>query len=124
MASKKKQAKAKESDEPQIYPVTIGDDEVSIGWTQSVARQFRYRSSKIGLEDELVRLRNPSTAQAALYDILWCLVPEGIASKHPSPESLFLAVDHEKHGKGIWDAVIGVINDQAVTDEKKSSSKS
>ncbi|HEY9817751.1 MAG TPA: hypothetical protein V6D20_18385, partial [Candidatus Obscuribacterales bacterium] len=110
--------------EPQIYEVPIGEEKVFIGWTQSVARQFRFRSSKIGMADELIRLRNPDTAHAALYEILWCLVPEHITAKHTSPEALFLAVDHEAHGKDIWNAVIGVINDQSVSDEKKSSSKS
>lgn len=105
-------------------PVTIAGEEIDLQWTQRVARQYRFRASKAGIKDEILRLQSPTTVESALFEILWCIVPEEIVLKHPSPESLFMAVDHESEGAGIWQAVKTIIEDQIPDAQKKMSSES
>lgn len=112
-----------ESAKPDLHEISIGDEKFVIGWTQGAARQYRFRASRLGLNDEVARLADPLTVEAALFEILWCLVPEAVAARFPTPESLYLAIDHEKDGAGIWKAVVSIVKSQTVKPAKKKRSK-
>lgn len=106
------------------HQCTIAGSAVELEWTQSVARQYRYRASKLGVDNELERMSNPATVESAVFDTLWCLLPSALIAKYPTPEELFVAVDHDNEAEGIWQAIKGVIEEQVVDQQKKTTSKS
>lgn len=106
------------------HPVTIGGRTVSLAWTQEIARRFTYRASSIGGAPGKRELTNAKTATAAVTKLLWLVLPPEVAASYPTPEDLFLALDHETAGEGIHKALVGIMADMHADDEKKSTSPS
>lgn len=105
------------------YPVTIGGKAVTLAWTQDIARRFTYRASKIGGAPKTRELSNVKTAAAAVTNLLWLVLPPDVAASYPTPEDLFVAIDHDTEWPAIHTALDAVNADAQSDDEKKSSSQ-
>ena len=103
------------------YPVTIGGEEITLAWDQQTARAYPYRAGRIGGAPKLRDLANAKRAVAAVTDLLWLFLPLSAVTKYPTPEELFLAIDHESHYGEIHAAVIGIVGEMTATPEKKRS---
>lgn len=104
------------------YLVKIDGREVGLKWTQETAKRYAYRMGEIGGEPTGKQLSNPKTVTTALFKVLWALLPAAEFSRHPDPESLFVAVDHETEGEEIFNALAAIYRDRAPDSEKKSTS--
>jgi len=104
------------------YPVTIGGESVNLAWTQDIARRYPFRASKIGGAPSARAMTNPKTAVAAVTAFLWLILPPETHALYPTPEDLFLAIDHESDHLELHAALAGVISDMAPDAEKKSTS--
>lgn len=102
--------------------IRIGGREVALEWTQETAKRYAYRMGELGGEPTGKQLTNPKTVTTALFKVLWALLPAGEFSRHPDPESLFVAVDHETEGEAIFAAIAAIYADRSPTTEKKSTS--
>jgi hypothetical protein len=103
------------------YPVTIGGEEITLAWDQQTARAYPYRAGRIGGAPSLRDLANPKRAIAAVTDLLWLFLPPAASAKYPTPEELFLAIDHEANAPGIHAAIVGIVGEMTTTPEKKRS---
>ena len=103
------------------YPVTIAGDTVHLAWTQDIARRYPFRASKIGGAPTGRAMSNPKTAVAAVTSFLWLLLPPETHAQYPTPEDLFVAIDHENDHGAIYSALVGIIGDMVPSDEKKST---
>lgn len=104
------------------HEVTIGGETVRLAWTQDIARRYPFRCSKIGGAPTARSMSNPRTATAAVTSFLWLLLPPDLHAVYPTPEELFLAIDHEADAEAIHAALVGIISDMAPDAEKKSTS--
>jgi hypothetical protein len=105
------------------HEVTIGGVKVELAWTQDIARRFPYRASIIGGSPTSKELTNPRTAAAAVTKLLWLFLPPAVHSLYPTPEDLFVNLNHEEHAEEVSAAVRGMVEDMAPSDEKKSTSE-
>ncbi|GAA5124670.1 hypothetical protein JIN84_12980 [Luteolibacter yonseiensis] len=103
--------------------VTIGGEEVRIGWDQQTARAYNYRASKIGGAPTIRDLSNAKRATAAVTDLLWLVLPPEAAAKYRNPEELFIAIDHDADAATIHAALVAIVADMKTDTEKKSDSK-
>lgn len=105
------------------YPVKIGGETVEIGWTQDVAKRYLFRASKIGGAPASRDFSNPKKAASAVTCFLWLVLPPAVHERYPTPEELFVAIDHETEFAAVGAALAGVMSDMAPDDEKKSTGK-
>jgi hypothetical protein len=105
------------------YPIKIGGREITLAWTQEVARRFRYRVGIIGGLPEPNEYSDESRAESAYARILWCLLPAKEHARHKSPEDLFAMLEDDEI-PAIVEAVVGVFEDMTIDAEKKSTLKS
>lgn len=101
----------------------IGGREFAIEWTQELARRYPFRASKIGGAPAIRDFTNPKKAAAAVTTFLWLLLPAAAHELFPSPEELYVGIDHETEAEAIHEAVFGVIRDMQPAAEKKRSSR-
>lgn len=104
-----------------MHQCTIAGRQVELAWTQESAKRFAFRMGAIGGEPTGKELGNPKTVTTALFKVLWGLLPAQEFQRHPDPESLFVAVDHETEGEAIYQAIKAVYEDRFDDPEKKSS---
>jgi len=104
------------------HTCTIDGRAVTMAWTQDAAKRFAYRMGQCGGEPTGKELSNPKTVTTALFKVLWGLLPQAEFARHPDPESLFVAVDHDSEGESIYAAIKGVYSDRYPSAEKKSTS--
>jgi hypothetical protein len=99
--------------------------EYRVAWTQEITSRFEFRASKLGVEpSQLLReFSQPRKAAAAITSFLWLLLPPAAHATHPTPEDLFVAIDHQADGEGIHAAIVGVLADMSPEVEKKSTLK-
>jgi hypothetical protein len=76
----------------------------------------------VGGEPTGKELSSPRTVTTALFKVLWGLLPPAEYHRHPDPEALFVAVDHEEEGAVIYEAIKGIYADRLPDVEKKSTS--
>ena len=100
----------------------IAGRSVELAWTQETAKRFAYRMGEIGGEPTNKQLGNPKTVSTALFKILWALLPPKDVALYPDPESLFVSVDHDTEGEGIYQAIKGIYAERFPDTEKKSTS--
>ena len=105
------------------YKVTIAGAEVELAWTKESEMRFHFRMGEVGGEPSPAQLTNPKTVTTALFKVLWGLLPGPVFARFPDPESLYVAVDHEKEGAAIYAAIRSIYKDRFPTAEKKSTSK-
>ncbi len=103
------------------FPVTIGEREVVLDWTQDVAKRLAFRSSRIGGAPAMRALTTPKTAVYAVTTWLWLLLPPAVHDQYATPEDLFVAIDHEEDGPAIHAALVAVFSEMGASDEKKST---
>ena len=103
------------------HSCTIAGRAVELAWTQETAKRFAYRMGEIGGEPTGKQLTNPKTVTTAIFKALWGLLPPVEFARYPDPESLFVAVDHDKEGEAIFAAINGVYLDRFPSEEKKST---
>jgi hypothetical protein len=103
------------------HACTIAGRAVSLEWTQEAAKRFAFRMGEIGGEPSGKQLSNPKTVTTALFKVLWGLLPPGEFARYADPESLFVAVDHETEGEGIYSAIKGIYEERFTDPEKKST---
>ena len=106
-----------------IHTVKIGGREIGLAWNQSVASRFQFRASKIGGSPSISDFTNPKKAAAAVTSFLWLILPPDALALYPSPEDLFVAIDHKTEAESIHSALVSVIADMTPDDEKKSTLK-
>jgi hypothetical protein len=105
------------------YLVKIAGREVELAWTQESAKRFSYRMGEIGGEPTSKQFINPKTVETALFKVLWALLPPSVSPNFPDPESLYVAVDHEKEGEAIFKAIDGIYKDRFPEAAKKKTTK-
>lgn len=105
------------------HPVKIGGEAVEIGWTQDVAKRYLFRSSKIGGAPSSEDFTNPKKAAAAVTSFLWLVLPPAVHDRYPTPEDLFVAIDHETEFAAVGAALAGIMSDMNPGAEKKSTGK-
>lgn len=105
------------------HSCVIAGREVELAWSVDSEKRFAFRMSECGGEPSPQQLTSPKTAPAALCKVLWALLPVGESARYPDPESLFVAIDHEKEGPAIFAAISGVYSDRFPDLKKKASSK-
>ena len=103
------------------HSCTIAGRAVELAWTQETAKRFAYRMGEIGGEPTGKQLTNPKTVTTAIFKALWGLLPPVEFARYPDPESLFVAVDHDKEGEAIFAPINGVYLDRFPSEEKKST---
>lgn len=106
-----------------IHEVVIGGRKVTLEWTQDIASRYRFRESRIGGVPSIADFRNPRKAKAAIISFLWLVLPPDVHQLFSNPEELAIAINEETEAEAIFAAVVGIIGDMVVTDEKKSTSK-
>jgi hypothetical protein len=106
-----------------IAEIKIGGRNVKLTWDVETEKRYAYRMGELGGEPTAKQLSNPKTVTTALFKVLWALLPAGEFQRHPDPESLFVAVDHETEGEAIYAAIRDIYEARFVGDEKKSTSK-
>jgi len=104
-----------------IAEITIGGRKVSLTWNVETEKRYAYRMGELGGEPTAKQLSNPKTVTTALFKVLWALLPSDEFQRHPDPESLYVAVDHEKEGEAIFAAIKEIYEARFVSVEKKSS---
>lgn len=105
-----------------IHSCNIAGRSVDLEWTQETAKRFAYRMGLVGGEPTGKELSNPKTVTTALFKVLWGMLPAAEFQRHADPEALFVAVDHEEEGAGIYEAIKGIYADRLTDPEKKSTS--
>lgn len=103
------------------HEITIGGRKVTLAWDTQTAKRYAYRMGEIGGEPTSKQLSNPKTVTTALFKVLWGLLPSAEFQRHPDPEALFVAVDHESEAEAIFAAITSIFNDRVVDAEKKRS---
>ena len=103
------------------HEITIAGRKVSLAWDTETAKRFAFRMVEVGGEPSGKQLSNPRTVTTALFKVLWGLLPTSEFARHADPESLFVAVDHEKEAEAIFTALREVYSERFVSDEKKST---
>jgi len=103
------------------HKCTIAGRTVELAWTQESAKRFAFRMGQCGGEPTGKELSNQKTVTTALFKALWGLLPPVEFQRYTDPESLFVAVDHDTEGEGIYDAIKSVYEDRYPSAEKKSS---
>jgi hypothetical protein len=101
--------------------VKINGREVSLSWTQEVAKRFAFRLATIGGMPKSKELTTPATAPAAIAKIVWALLPKADHARYESPEDLFVDIDQATEGLAIAEAVSAIFSDMAPDAEKKRS---
>jgi len=104
------------------HTVTIAGQPVQLTWTNETEKRFRYRLGTIGGHPTQAQFRNHATSPAAFCKVLWALLPAAILPTYPTPEDLFVAIDHESEGESIATALVAIYADMAPDPEKKSTS--
>ena len=102
------------------HQCVIAGRTVSLEWTQETAKRFAFRMGEVGGEPTGRQLTNPRTVATALFKVLWGLLPTAEFQKHPTPEDLFIAVDHESEAEAIFAAINGIYQDRFPSEEKKA----
>jgi len=104
------------------HEIKIAGRTVTLAWTQETAKRFAYRMGEAGGEPTGKQLSNPKTVTTALFKVLWGLLPAAEFQRHPDPEALFVAVDHDAEGEAIFSALRDIYSERFPTEEKKSTS--
>jgi hypothetical protein len=104
------------------HEITIAGRKVSLAWDIETTKRFAYRMGEVGGEPTTKQLNNPRTVTTALFKVLWGLLPPAEFQRHPDPEALFVAVDHETEAEAIFEALRAIYAERFVTAEKKSTS--
>jgi len=105
------------------HEIIIGGRKVTLAWDTQTAKRYAFRMGEIGGEPTGKQLSNPKTVTTALFKVLWGLLPSAEFQRHPDPESLFVAVDHDTEAEAIFAAITAIFNDRVVDAEKKRSSQ-
>ena len=105
-----------------IHQITIGGSPVELEWTQASARAFHFRLSEIGFSISGAAFKG-ARAASSFCKCLWALLPADVFREYPTPEELFVAIDHETEAAAIYGAVSAIFAEMAPSDEKKSTSK-
>ena len=104
--------------------VTIAGREVGLEWSNESSKRYTFRICSIGGEPiKDLSSKNGDIVAVALSKVLWALLPPHEFSKYPDAESLFVAVDHEKEGTGIYAAIRAIFEERFPSAEKKSTLK-
>lgn len=103
------------------HKLTIGGQEIEIGWTQEAARRFAFRASKHKIKLDGEAFTDPSRAASAYVECLWLLLPAGEFGKHATPEDLAVAIDHDTESESVVAAVLACVGDMVADAEKKTS---
>jgi len=105
------------------HETIIGGRNVSLTWSQEIAKRFRFRLSAIGGHPTTRELTSPATADAAVCKLLWAMLPTQEIGRYPTPEDLFVAIDQDSESESIGIAIRGVYADMEPTPEKKTTTK-
>lgn len=103
------------------HVVKIGGREVTLAWSQEVAKRFAYRLASIGGMPTQKQFTTPATAAVAVAKVIWALLPKTDHARYESPEDLFVDIDEETEGTAIAEAVAAIFSDMAPSPEKKRS---
>jgi hypothetical protein len=103
------------------HEITIAGSKIEIAWTVETSKRYAFRMGEIGGEPTTKQLSNPRSVTTALFKVLWGLLPPREFEKYPDPESLFVAVDHEKEGEAIYAGIKGIFEERLPSEEKKST---
>jgi hypothetical protein len=102
--------------------VKIGGREITLDWSQEVAKRFNYRLAAIGGMPKQKELTTPITAGAAIAKIVWALLPKADFARYETPEDLFVDLDHDTEGLIVAEAVAAIFSEMAPDAEKKRTS--
>lgn len=106
-----------------IYDTLIGGRKVSFSWDQQTAKRHSFRCSLMGGHPTDDDTANPATADAAVFKMLWAILPHKDSGRYKTPEDLYYAVDPETENEALIEALAGVYSDMKPTPEKKRTSK-
>ena len=104
------------------HEITIGGRPVKIAWTVETQKRFQYRLQTIGGHPPEGAFRAAKTAPAAFCKVLWALLPPAELVALPTPEDVFVALDHEKEAPAMFAAVSAIYGEMAADAEKKTTS--
>jgi hypothetical protein len=105
------------------HVVKIGGQEITLSWSQEVAKRFYFRLAALGGMPRPKEFTNPASAAAAVTKVLWALLPRADFARYESPEDLFVDISDEE-SPAVAEAVAAIFSDMAPDAEKKRSSKS
>jgi hypothetical protein len=105
------------------YQIKIAGRDVSLEWSLETQRRFLFRLSSIGGHPKDAEMRGRETATAAMFKILWALLPQAVFVEYKTPEDLFVAFGDDEFDAAM-DAIRGVYSEMDTPPEKKRSSKS
>ena len=105
-----------------IHEITIGGRPVKLAWTVESQKRFQYRLQTIGGHPPEGAFRAARTAPAAFCKVLWALLPPAEVALYPTPEDVFVALDHETEAGPMFEAISAIYGERAAGAEKKTTS--
>lgn len=106
-----------------IYETLIGGRKVNFSWDQQTAKRHSFRCSLMGGHPSDDDTSNPATADAAVFKMLWAILPHKDSGRYKTPEDLYFAVDLDSEMPALMKALAGVYSDMVPSPEKKRTSK-
>jgi hypothetical protein len=104
------------------HEITICGRPITLKWSVETQKRFTYRLQTIGGHPSEGSFRSAKTSQAAFTKVLWALLPSSEIAAFPTPEDLFVAIDHESEAESIGSAIIAIYNEMNPDAEKKTTS--